>query len=279
MPTLGSNKLRRRSELRTGLEHARLVGNDEKVDVETRLANLESEISALKWQLTWNKSLKEQPTFLPNEDGGVRLEVPETETALESVTHEAPPLPPPHKTSESGQHHVELLQWRNDYREWLTTSDDASSISVEIHERDLLEVVVNSIEEPSLYLLASTPGTFNLRKMLMEKDTGDNENATGTCCHCSGGRRLRAVSTHAAVMAALLSLLTFITIILPIAMLANLYKRNIDWSDFTVDGVSETSKLKRQRHKAYLKILSAALLFYLLYTSLNVLQDVKVGSA
>lgn len=177
--------------------------------------------------------------------------------------HENPPRP----SSESKA--ADVLEWRRDYREWLVEGDDGG-VSLDVLERDWMNVVVDSVEEPSLYLLAATPGILST----------DHEDITGRikkrgcfprCCTYFGLCR-----TDTTLIAALVCLLTFLTIFLPLAMLANLYKRNLDWSDFTVGGVSEGNDFKRKRHRAYLKVLSAALLFYLLYTSLGVLEEVKV---
>ncbi|KAJ8613649.1 hypothetical protein CTAYLR_003133 [Chrysophaeum taylorii] len=110
----------------------------------------------------------------------------------------------------------------------------------------LLNAVVTGIDEPSFYLLCST----------RTQET-----------------QLRPQEGTFWIILAVGTLLTFITILLPLAMLANFYER-IEFFDFRVPPV--TPAARADSHKALLKFTSAFLLFFLLYTSLSVLDELLI---
>lgn len=149
-----------------------------------------------------------------------------------------------------------VLQWKEDLGDWLGTRDEPV---LETLESDMLSGVVAGVEDPSLFLLLSTRDTFGIE---------GSENM-------DYAQKIRHANMVSVTVTFTTAMLAFLTIILPMVMLANFYKR-VAFFDFTIDSVDESRHMVRERHKAFLKITSAVLLAYLLGTSVAVLEEVKV---
>lgn len=153
---------------------------------------------------------------------------------------EEPSTPPPR------------LNWQEDFSEILG-GDDEGKRTVEDYEGDLINGLVGSVEEPSLYLLVATRDTFG----------------QGGCSKC-----LPKFNSTAMWIATLFATLSFITIVLPLCLLPNVAKR-VPFFNFETPGVETADEERGRAHKTFLKFTSAFLLFFLLYTSLSVLDEVK----
>lgn len=148
------------------------------------------------------------------------------------------------------------LKWKDDLIDLLGDSDD-SSTSIEDLEAEFKSSIVSGIDEPSLFVLASTKGTLD-------------QNASN---HWQSGKCYTPNSVTVAVFAISVTL-TFLTIILPLCLLLNFYK-NTPIFDFNYP-IDIGRESKKTLHTVYLSFTSAFLLFYLLYTSLSVLDEIRV---
>lgn len=150
----------------------------------------------------------------------------------------------------------QVLKWKDDLTDLLGDVDDAAT-SIDELEAAFKSSIVSGVDEPSLFALASTKGTLD-------------QNATS---HWQRGKCYTPNSVTVAVFAISVTL-TFLTIILPMCLLINFYN-NTPIFDFNypIDIGRET---KKTQHTIYLSFTSAFLLFYLLYTSLSVLDEIRV---
>mmetsp|Transcript_15639 Transcript_15639/g.23548 ORF Transcript_15639/g.23548 Transcript_15639/m.23548 type:complete len:706 (+) Transcript_15639:44-2161(+) len=211
------------------------------------------------------------------------------------------PPPPPSESDDPRQ----TLQWAEDYKRWLENEDDDDEFeepSIEKIQQEWLDILIANVEQPSIYLLASTPETFGFnrsqdsalevtkRDVLQNKQEKDEDKSKKKKRRGSRRKRkpgfcrrscnrihetLRVTRMHTFIMTTLLLILTYLTIIFPLVMLANFWKRNVNWTDVRVD-IDERRRSDRRVHRFYLKVTSAILLAYLFYTSLTILDEVKV---
>mmetsp|Transcript_13574 Transcript_13574/g.44241 ORF Transcript_13574/g.44241 Transcript_13574/m.44241 type:complete len:611 (-) Transcript_13574:133-1965(-) len=176
------------------------------------------------------------------------------------------PLPSPLKEEQEEKH---TLEWQGQYSDWEDEDDERSVAAV---EADWMKQLVTAIEEPSIYLLAATPDTF----FQQEDDDGQEKKDDKKDERCAGLRSLfRVTRQHTVVMALLVLMITYLTILLPTLLLANFWQRNKSWTDVAVK-VEEDKIGERQSHRVFLKFTSAVLLSFVFYTSLFILDEVKV---
>mmetsp|Transcript_12475 Transcript_12475/g.15642 ORF Transcript_12475/g.15642 Transcript_12475/m.15642 type:complete len:242 (-) Transcript_12475:542-1267(-) len=73
------------------------------------------------------------------------------------------PPPPPSESDDPRQ----TLQWAEDYKRWLENEDDDDEFeepSIEKIQQEWLDILIANVEQPSIYLLASTPETFGFNR-------------------------------------------------------------------------------------------------------------------
>lgn len=200
------------------------------------------------------RSRKKQKKKKPQETTQEQTERTESENYMPEETAYPPQSVEP--TRPNGEGCVGALRWRVDESE-LVWDDENLEVSVEELETELRSGVVLSVEEPSLFVLASTKGTLNF----------SSEMLCGKYCCCAPDRTTLAVIAISVMLA-------FLTIVLPFCLLVNFFS-NTPFFDFEFPhGVKK--EWKKTLHTLYLSFTAAFLLFYLLYTSLAVLDEVRI---
>lgn len=166
---------------------------------------------------------------------------------------------------------------------WHATSQDGTSATSRLERLELEweTGIVDGIEEPSLFLLAACRGTYGLRRMLEDmaeerrSERKRRPHILGWVDRCTGAcEKFSEYNSAVTAIVVLVAFLTFLTIVLPATMICNFYWQ-IGLFDFSIPQVDQSSKRTRQIHRAYIRLTAACLLFFLMYTSLSVLDELK----
>lgn len=233
---------------------------------EDRLRALDGQVQALRAQMTYPAMGRRRKNLLKS--GWLQVGVSSVDDR-QSASYSTPP-PPADATLQ------QMLQWRESYKRWLRGASDSSleQMDAEKQAEHYVEAMVEGVDNPSLYLLASAPCTFDIFSIL---HAGDG----AAWSSLSWWRRMRLVKKsfrHAIptlVMALLVFVLTFLTIVIPVSVLVNFMTRDIPFLRFKIE-VDQHSEDSRTRHRGFLKIVSFFLMFLLVFTSLTFLDDVGV---
>lgn len=153
--------------------------------------------------------------------------------------------------NEGDEEEPRRLNWKEDFNDLVWDDDDDTNKTVKELRADLINGLVNSVEEPSLYLLVSTRQTFG-----------------------SGGyRQCPRVNFTAVWVGILYAALLFISIVLPFCLLP-IIARQVPFFSFESD-LDGGSDVRSKIHRGFLRFSATFLLFYLFYTALSILDEVR----